>query len=185
MQLHGAASVGVYVVAFDEIVPILLQAESHPELAAVKWYGSDGSAQHGGVVKNVDAARFAVKTNFLNPIYGGEKTGRLLEMEAEIADMTGRAPRSYAAATYDALWVAALALENRVEGGSLRDAFLQSASSYSGVTGSTELNDAGDRKSGSYDLWAVTSDDDSFQWTNVATREGSGNLVLLTPVEEE
>ncbi|MGI0049683.1 MAG: ABC transporter substrate-binding protein, partial [Nitrososphaera sp.] len=108
---YGAGGVGVYVVAFDEIVPILIQADRHPELASVKWYGSDGSAQVGGVVKNGEAARFAAETNFLNPIYGVEETEVFKDLEARIAGEIGREPRSYAEATYDALRVAALTLD--------------------------------------------------------------------------
>jgi hypothetical protein len=45
---------------------------------------------------------------------------------------------------------------------------------YNGVTGRTELNDAGDRKYAPYDFWAVrpTHKDDtnkgSFEWATVA-----------------
>ncbi|HYY40693.1 MAG TPA: penicillin-binding protein activator, partial [Nitrososphaera sp.] len=57
---YGADKVGVYIVAFDEIVPIMIQANRHPELQSVRWYGSDGSAQNEGLIKNVEAAEFAV-----------------------------------------------------------------------------------------------------------------------------
>ena len=168
---YGAERVGVYIVAFDEIVPILIQADRHPELEAVRWYGSDGSAQVKGVVRNAEAAEFAIRTNFLNPIYGVEETEVFRELEERIAEEIGREPRSYSEATYDALWVAALALE-RHESGPLRDSFVQTANSYVGVTGSTELNDAGDRKFGSYDFWAVREGHDAhhpFEWASVGT----------------
>jgi ABC-type branched-subunit amino acid transport system substrate-binding protein len=57
--------------------------------------------------------------------------------------------------------------------GSLREAFINTANSYVGVTGRTELNDAGDRKYGSYDFWAVrpvykdVNNKSSFEWANV------------------
>jgi branched-chain amino acid transport system substrate-binding protein len=165
---HGAGSVGVYIVAFDEIVPILIQADRHPELASVRWYGSDGSAQVEGVVKNGEAAEFAIRTNFMNPIYGVEETEAFGELEERIAGEIGRVPRSYAEATYDALRLAALTLENPASN-SLRDSFVQTAGSYVGVTGGTELNEHGDRKSGSYDFWAVRAGHDSYKWESVAT----------------
>lgn len=68
VRQYGPDKVGGYIVAFDEIVPILIQANRHQELESVRWYGSDGSAQLEGLVKNVEAAEFAVKTDFLNPI---------------------------------------------------------------------------------------------------------------------
>ena len=40
------------------------------------------------------------------------------------------------------------------------------------MTGSTGLNGAGDRRSGSYDLWAIRADGDGhFAWESVTTYE--------------
>jgi branched-chain amino acid transport system substrate-binding protein len=179
VKQYRADKVGVYIVAYDEIVPILIQANRHQELQSVSWYGSDGSAQLEGLIKNVEAAEFAVKTNFLNPIYGLDATDSFNKLETRIVEEIGRVPTSYAQVTYDEFWVAALTLKDvsalqQDDIGSLREAFINTANSYVGVTGRTELNDAGDRKFGSYDFWAVRpvyedlKNKASFEWTNVA-----------------
>jgi ABC-type branched-subunit amino acid transport system substrate-binding protein len=179
VKLYGADKVGVYIVAFDEIVPILIQANRHQELQSVSWYGSDGSAQLEGLIKNVEAAEFAVKTNFLNPIYGLDATDSFKKLETRIVEEIDRVPTSYGQVTYDEFWVAALTLKDvsalqQDDIGSLREAFINTANSYVGVTGRTELNDAGDRKYGSYDFWAVrpvykdVNNKSSFEWANVA-----------------
>ena len=179
VKQYGADKVGVYIVAYDEIVPILIQANRHQELQSVSWYGSDGSAQLEGLIKNVEAAEFAVKTNFLNPIYGLDATDSFKKLETRIAEEIDRVPTSYAQVTYDEFWVAALTLKDgsalqQDDIGSLREAFINTANSYVGVTGRTELNDAGDRKYGAYDFWAVRAvyedvkNKASFEWTNVA-----------------
>jgi ABC-type branched-subunit amino acid transport system substrate-binding protein len=176
---YGADKVGVYIVAFDEIVPIMIQANRHPELQSVRWYGSDGSAQNEGLIKNVEAAEFAVKTNFLNPIYRVEANDSFKKLEQRIVEEIGRAPRSYAEVAYDEFWVAALTLNNYTgtqqdDIGSLRQTFINTANFYIGVTGRTELNDAGDRKNGSYDFWAIrplskdVNNKGSFEWIRVA-----------------
>jgi len=172
VKQYGGDKVGVYIVAFDEIAPIMIQADRHPELSQVKWYGSDGSAQNSGVVKNGEAAQFAIKSKFLNPIYGIEKTEDFKALETKIVDEIGRVPRSYSEVTYDALWVAALTLDsyNGTQASDLRGAFLHTANTYVGVTGSTELNGAGDRKSGSYEFWAVkTVDQNTFKWKSITS----------------
>jgi branched-chain amino acid transport system substrate-binding protein len=181
IKQYGASRVGVYAIAFDEIVPILIQADRHQELKSVRWYGSDGSAQHVGLIKNVDAAEFAVKTDFLNPIYGVQENERFRKLEERIVEEIHRVPRSYAEVTYDEFWIAALTLENhnstaKDHAGSLRETFIKTANSYVGVTGTTQLNDAGDRKYASYDFWAVrpvynneTKMTESFQWVDVST----------------
>ena len=178
---YGADKVGVYIVAFDEIVPIMIQANRHQELQSVRWYGSDGSAQNEGLIKNVEAAEFAVKTNFLNPIYRVNASDSFMKLEERIAEEIGRVPTSYAQVAYDQFWVTALTLNNytgtqlQYEIGSLREAFINTANSYVGVTGSTKLNHAGDRKDAPYDFWAVrpiskdTGNAGSFEWTNVAS----------------
>jgi branched-chain amino acid transport system substrate-binding protein len=184
---YGADKVGVYIVAFDEIVPIMIQANRHEALQSVRWYGSDGSVQHEGLIKNIEAAEFAVKTNFLSPIYGVEASDSFKELEERIVEEIDRVPRSYAEVIYDEFWVAALTLSNyngthKDDIGSLREAFINTTNSYIGVTGRTELNDAGDKKYGSYDFWRVRpvyNDDKnkgSFEWTNVAAYPiGIGN----------
>ena len=41
VEQYGADKVGVYL----EVVPILIQAQNHPILDRVKWYGSDSSGR--------------------------------------------------------------------------------------------------------------------------------------------
>jgi ABC-type branched-subunit amino acid transport system substrate-binding protein len=180
VRQYGADKVGVYIIAFDEIVPIMIQANRHQELQSVSWYGTDGSVQNEGLIKNIEAAEFAVKTNFLSPIYGVERSDSFKKLEERIVEEIHRVPRSYAQVTYDEFWVAALTLTlNNYTGtqqddfGSLRQTFVNTANLYTGVTGRTELNDAGDRKNGSYDFWAIrplsqdVNNKGSFEWTNV------------------
>jgi len=181
VRQYGADKVGVYIVAFDEVVPIMIQANRHKELRSVNWYGSDGSAQLEGLIKNTEAAEFAAKTNFLNPIYRVNASDSFKKLEERIVKEIGRVPTSYAQVAYDQFWVTTLTLNNytvtqqQEDVGSLREAFINTANSYVGVTGSTELNDAGDRKDAPYDFWAVRpiskdpGNAGSFEWTNVAS----------------
>jgi ABC-type branched-subunit amino acid transport system substrate-binding protein len=184
VKQYGADKVGVYIVAYDEIVPIMIQANRHSELQSVRWYGSDGSAQNEGLTKNIEAAEFAVKTNFLNPIYKVNASDSFKNLEARIVEEIDRVPRSYAEVAYDEFWVAALTLNNYTgteqdDIGALKQDFINTANHYTGVTGSTELNDAGDRKYAPYDFWAVQpahnngTNTGSFEWMNVAVYPNS------------
>jgi branched-chain amino acid transport system substrate-binding protein len=185
VKRYGADRVGVYVVSFDEIVPIMIQAERHPGLSSVKWYGSDGSALNAGLVKNVDAASFAVKTSFANPIYAvdDDKNRRFIEVNRHITEEIGHSHRSYAELAYDALWVAALTYDKVVGANQkttdhnninvLSKTLLRVAGSYHGITGKTLLNNAGDRISGSYDCWSITRENDDigseYEWKRIET----------------
>jgi branched-chain amino acid transport system substrate-binding protein len=190
---YGIDKVGVYFVAFDEIAPIFIQAQNHPILSKVKWYGSDGSTLNNKLIKNPEAAAFAVKTGFPTPIYAVENDNdeRLKHIEDQIHEHIERTPRSYASVAYDTLWVAAIA-ENNTKAthniNYLKSTIVKIADSYEGITGNTSLNQFGDRKYGDYDFWAVrnsASTRDSFIWKrvgkyvpNIRTEQGLINQII-------
>jgi branched-chain amino acid transport system substrate-binding protein len=89
---YGANKVGVYLVSFDEVVPIFIEAQNHPGLSMVKWYGSDGSALNDKLVRNIESAMFAVKTGFVNPIYGVDNNSsyEFKLMDSQIQKIIGR-----------------------------------------------------------------------------------------------
>jgi branched-chain amino acid transport system substrate-binding protein len=172
---YGMDKVGVYSVAFDEIAPIFIQAQNHPTLSKVKWYGSDKETLNNKLIRNTEAAAFAVKTNLTTPIFAVEDDNdeRLKHIEAQIHEQIERIPRSYASVAYDTLWVAALA-ENDPKAthdiNYLKNIIVKIAHSYQGITGNTTLNQFGDRKYGNYDFWAVRSSEsthDSFIWKRI------------------
>ena len=190
---YGSDKVGVYLVSFDEVVPIFIEAQNEPVLSMVKWYGSDGSALNDKLVRNIDASMFAAKTGFVNPIYGIKNTNsyKFKLIDNEIQKIIGRVPRSYAEVAYDSFWVAALT-ENSTgctkDINSLKKSFLQIANSYTGITGDTSLNKAGDRKHADYDFWAIrasngnsnnnnnNSDRSIFAWTQVGKYQSNTNI---------
>lgn len=185
---YGAEKVGVYLVAFDEVAPILFEAQSQPILSTLRWYGSDGSALNDKLVRNSDASMFAIKTGFLNPIYGidynnnNSKSGYKFRLvDNQIQQRIGKVPRIYAEVAYDAFWISALT-ENATGAtdgiDSIKKIFLRTASSYTGITGNTSLNQAGDRRNGDYDFWAIRStgqDQDGFIWQQVGRFQLSPN----------
>jgi ABC-type branched-subunit amino acid transport system substrate-binding protein len=193
----GADKVGVYLVAFDEVVPIFIEAQNQPVLSMVKWYGSGTSALNNKLVRNTEAAMFAAKTDFINPIFGVNNNSYKFKLvDNQIQEMIGRVPRSYAEVAYDAFWVAALT-ENATAGtkdiNSLRKTFLQIANSHTGITGNTSLDEAGYRKYGDYDFWAVKANDGTnndhsvFQWEKVGVFKSDTNTTydLTLPISKK
>jgi branched-chain amino acid transport system substrate-binding protein len=154
----------------------------------VKWYGSGTTALNNRLVKNTEAAMFAAKIIII-PIFGVDNNSyKFKVVDDQIQEMIGRVPRSYA--DYDALWVAALT-ENATAGtkdiNSLRKTFLQIANTYTGITGNTSLDEAGYRKYGDYDFWAVKANDVNndhgvFQWKKIGVFKSDANTTSgLTP----
>jgi len=171
--LYGTDKVAVFLIAFDEVVPIHMMGGKHPDLVSVRWYGSDSSAQNEALIRNSHSAMFSMKTGFLNSMYGiEENTERLKLLEEEIEHRTHIDPGAYAIIAYDAFWVAALTQNATIatnDFSSLKNTLVQKANSYLGVSGNTILNDAGDRKYGNYDFWVVSEneDQDGFYWNRV------------------
>ncbi|HEY6885776.1 MAG TPA: penicillin-binding protein activator [Nitrososphaeraceae archaeon] len=178
-SLYGLGEVGVYVVAYDEIAPIFIQTqERHDVLSKVKWYGSDGSALVNSLVRNTEAAMFANKTGFPNPIYGVENDNdvRLKQIEAEMHKKLERPSKPYAYVAYDILWIASLTQDSIEKTksqqsdnvNSFKQKFREIASTYKGITGNTTLNKVGDRRFGDYDLWEIkATNKDNFAWSRV------------------
>nr|QNO54185.1 penicillin-binding protein activator LpoA [Methanosarcinales archaeon ANME-1 ERB7] len=170
-QYGDVDSLGVYLLAFEEVVPIFIQAQNYPSISTVKWYGNNAVALDKELISNTPAAQFAIRTGFPNPTYAVGKTEKYGLVDDPIRKKIGRPPNNYAFAAYDALWVATLsylATGRTNDSATLKIALPQTAGSYFGATGWTVLNEAGDRKFGNYDFWAVREDNDTFMWEHVA-----------------
>ena len=171
-QYGDVDSVGVYLLAFGEVVPIFIQAQNYTGISTVKWYGNSAVALDKELISNTQAAQFAIRAGFPNPTYAVGKTGKYGLVEDQIREKIGRPPDNYALAAYDALWVATLsylATGGTNDSATLKKALQQTAGSYFGATGWTALNEAGDRKFGNYDFWAVREDNGTFMWERVAS----------------
>ena len=110
---YGKKSVGVYIISYDEITPILIQSRNYHSLEDVRWYGSDSIAENHHLIKNIDSALFAIKTNFSNPLYSIDtKSSKFNELKKEI-EMKLHHPDSltYSAIAYDSFWISSLSLD--------------------------------------------------------------------------
>jgi ABC-type branched-subunit amino acid transport system substrate-binding protein len=174
MKRYGVNAVGVYVISYDEITPILIQSPLYEILEKVRWYGSDSIAQNHHITKNVDSAGFAMKTNFSNPLYSiSSGTAHALEEELE-KKLHEVGSITYPAIAYDSYWIAALSLDNNSTINSdkenltksFKELFVETAESFEGMSGQINLNAAGDRIGGNYDFWIVGKDNDtqSYEW---------------------
>ena len=180
IKKYGADSVGVYVISFDEITPILIQSTLYENLGKVRWYGSDKIAQNHQITKNIDAALFAMKTHLSNPLFSIDGESKKLHDLEEVLEKQLHEVGSitYSALAYDSYWIAALSLDKNNttfnssnNNGNLTKSFndivRETAESFDeGVSGKIELNKAGDRLDGNYDFWIVAKDNDtqSYEW---------------------
>jgi len=168
---YGADAVAIHLIAFEEVVHILGQLEqANTILSTIRWYGSDVTALNKVLIDDAPAARFAVTTGFANPTHGEGQTEQYMLLKEQIQEKIGRTPEYSAFRAYDALWLATkICLATATEDPhALEIALTREAEKYFGVTGWTVLDDAGDRKFGDYDFWAIKDKDGTFVWERVA-----------------
>ncbi len=169
IKKYGNKSVGVFIISYDEITPILIQSPMYYSLSNIRWYGSDSIAQNHHITKNIDSALFAIKTNFSNPLYSidtkSSKSHELIEvLEEELHDGESI---TYPAIAYDSFWISSLSLDTNSTNSylvdhknnkkSFKEIVFETAESFDkGISGKIQLNNAGDRIGENYDFWSVS-----------------------------
>jgi branched-chain amino acid transport system substrate-binding protein len=174
---HGPNSVGVYTISYDEITPILIQAQLFDKLGKVRWYGSDSIAENHHITKNIDSSIFASQTHFANPLFSiYSDSVKLSEFERDLLESDHGSSITYPALAYDSFWIAAKSLDrysdstdsnrNNENITDFNQILTEVSESYEGITGSIDLNAAGDRTSDNYDFWYVTKDNTTqhYEW---------------------
>lgn len=163
---HGAASVGVLIVAYPDTASILADSYQNRDLLSVRWFGVSQDGQRPDITHNLDAMRAAHLSDF-------EVTAPIALAGAAIADVqdtihnaTGIIPGRDALATYDSILLVGDALEG-LQGSNL--AVILSTvlpdNQMIGLSGQLDMNDNGDLISGYYGIWRV----DGERWYEVNT----------------
>jgi branched-chain amino acid transport system substrate-binding protein len=162
--------VAVHLIAFEEVVPIFIEAQKQSNLSDVRWYGCDATALNKELLQNDQAARFAVRTGFESPLFGCELTDETGPVMMQIKEKLGRPPETNALAAYDAFWVITYAYQTTGETDdiqALKEAVVNATGFYYGSEDWSVLNKAGDMKYGNYDFWVVEAEG-AFRWKRVA-----------------
>jgi len=176
-------SIAIYLAAFDEAVGVFHSAAANFTLSSARWYGSDGVALSAALTGDASASAFAASAYYPNPTFGLDDA--LQNLWQPVADAiearTGITPDAFALSAYDALFVVERALRvtgNLKDFSSFKSAFVDAANAYSGVTGSTALDTAGDRLSADFDFWAVRQVNGTFSWVRIGTYT-NGTITLF------
>jgi branched-chain amino acid transport system substrate-binding protein len=176
-------SIAIYLAAFDEAVGVFHNAAANSTLSSARWYGSDGVALSAALTGDASASAFAASAYYPNPTFGLDDALQNLwqPVANAIEARTGITPDAFALSAYDALFVVERALRvtgNLKDFASFKSAFVDAANAYSGVTGSTALDTAGDRLSADFDFWAVRQVNGTFSWVRIGTYT-NGTITLF------
>ena len=159
---YGADKVGVLIIAFAEVTQFMQSASSHEILGSVMWFGSDGSTREQSLVEDPIGLEFAETTNFTTVQFAAQDTPTKDRVTEHIMSEFGRTPNVYAYGSYDAVWLAGLAMEaaGSTDTAAVKANIIPVAENHVGAVGSTKLNAAGDLNSTAYNIWTI----DDGQW---------------------
>jgi len=150
---------------------IIGHAKEHDALKNVKWMASEGP--HGSEpLKTPENAAFLISTNLLGTRPKPPEvmnTSTYLHFLSEYRSKTGSNPISFTLYTYDAVWLAALSIifAGKYDGETIKNALPLVAKIYSGISGSLELDNAGDRARTDYFIYTLTEKDGKYDYVDV------------------
>ncbi len=174
----GADSVAVVLLTQDEGVQLFEQADADSVLSDVSWFGSSSMGRLPELLASADARTFAADTMFTAPLFGEVDSNGFRAVEQGVRDVIGRDVPSTAVVAYDALWIAALTI-NQVTDRSdpilLRASLPSVLGGYAGVSGSFVPDGDGNRAEGGYDLWTVQSNGTDAAWVKTLAFDPDSN----------
>lgn len=186
VALTNPARAAIYLAGFDEVAEIFDLARTNLTLASVPWYGSDGVVQSQVLASNLPAARFASEHQYPCPTFGLDDRYRTIwePVATLLKSRTGNDVDAFTLAAYDAFQVSVQAYRKvgpEPASAALRAAFIESASNYTGATGPTLLNAAGDRAGGAFDFWSLKNGPSGYVWyrSGAFQPQAGGNGIIV------
>ena len=180
LAAHGqnTAEVGVYLAGFDEVISLLKLAGGNSILSSVRWYGSDGVALSQPLLNDPEAGEFAINAYYPTPLPGLSTQAATVwrPIVNRIQEQTGTAPEAFALGIYDAIQIVARTVVLRPHDWTslfVKQNLRGVASKYFGATGWTVLNNAGDRRFGTFDFLAIRNVRGTRQWVSIASYDTS------------
>jgi branched-chain amino acid transport system substrate-binding protein len=180
---YGKDKVGIDAIGFEEMIAFIAAAKAYPILSEVKWVGSDGTAGVSGLVKEADLAEFCIKVQFLSPINAPGASPHLEKVKKAVREKLGRDPEPYAYNSYDALWTIALALDmvDKYDSKAVKNILPEVVKRYYGASGYFELDAAGDKAFGDYELWIPWRVDGGYDWKIAGIWHGVTDTIEWAP----
>jgi branched-chain amino acid transport system substrate-binding protein len=164
--------IGIYAVAYRQILPIFVAASNYPDLSKIRWFGTDGTVMLPELVDPIDhriETDFSLKTKFTSTMFRIPETRMYKHVRERIISKLGREPTIYTYSAYDSVWVVSLALAavNEYNSMKVKEILPQVASSYFGATGNIVLNENGDLAMADYSLWRPVKVNGNIEWKEV------------------
>jgi branched-chain amino acid transport system substrate-binding protein len=177
-ELGADSSTAVLIIAFeDDGLNILGHARLDPVLSSVKWFGSETLNRPAAYLPSPagkapkEVADFLAKVGLMG-VFASPRGSPLVEFfEKEYRARFGRDPSPYAYFTYDAVWLAALAIlftgGKCYDGEAVKNALPIVAEHFIGVTGWKAFDENGDARGADYIIWQYKIVDGNYKFAQV------------------
>ncbi len=157
---YGADKVGVLLISFSETLQFMQSASAHDVLDDVRWFGSDANTNEQKIIEDPIGLQFSQAVDFTTVQFAAFDNPVNKRVKDHIVSELGRVPSVYAYTSYDAVWLAGLAIDaaQSTETAQIRENIIPVAADFTGAVGSTKLNPAGDLDSSDYAVWTISDD---------------------------
>lgn len=139
----------------EDAAAFLAAASQYPNLAQVRWIGSDGTALSREILANPQAVAFAETVQLENPLFAVPDNAKSRRIIARIKARANTEVQACALASYDGVWLAYQAAVTKKSNQALRGVVPTLCDNFFGATGWMALDEAGDRAEATYDIWVI------------------------------
>ncbi|MDJ0274850.1 MAG: ABC transporter substrate-binding protein [Aigarchaeota archaeon] len=188
-ELGGGADTAVLIIAFeDDGLNILGHARLDRTLAGVRWFGSETLRRPAAYLPAPDGKATPEIAEFLRQVkltgvFASPRGGPLVtKFEQDYRAKFGRDPSPYAYFTYDAVWLAAMAIlyAGKYDGEAIRAALPVVAERFVGVTGYKAFDQFGDARGSDYVIWQYRQVGGKYAFADIGVWRYPAEVIELT-----
>ena len=151
---YGADKCGIEVIAFNEAVTMITQAEDYPTVYSLPWFGSDGTSLTQQFTD--DAPEQAMHIGLFSTVAAPAESQKFLDLADRYVEIVNQPYGYYTACTYDIGWILTSTILQAQSSEALDILPLQDETSFNtfGASGWARLNGDGDRYGANYQIWS-------------------------------
>jgi branched-chain amino acid transport system substrate-binding protein len=155
---YGVERVGVQTMYFDEGVVLMSQTGDYPNTRAVVWMGTESSGRSQRMID--DGGGMQIATGGFSSLMTPAKSWKWIDLDDRYYDLVAQPASFYTSTDYDGATCLALSVleAGSVDAVDVAPLWPSVPRNYFGTSGWVDLDDAGDRKPGIFDIWGFTAD---------------------------
>lgn len=188
-ELGVGPDTAVLIIAFeDDGLNILGHARLDATLSRVKWYGSETLRRPAAYLPAPDGRATPEIAKFLSDVkltgvFASPRGGPLAaKFESDYKARFGRDPSPYAYFTYDAVWLACMAVlyAGKYDADAIKNALPVVAERFTGVTGYKAFDENGDARGSDYTIWQYRFADGKYGFRDIGMWRFPAEVIELT-----